>query len=329
MSRLTLLFLSLLWPGEIAVQAQQSAALELERTIPLPTVQGRIDHFSIDTKGDRLFIAALGNNSVEVLDLKVGTLLRSISGLREPQGVLYEPTTNRLYVANRNDGSLRVFDGSSFELLKTVPYGEDADNIRFDAAHETVYVGYGSGALGAVDKTGKRLADLKLDAHPESFQLEKNGPRIFINLPDSRKIAVLDRNTRAVIATWHTGGPQANYPMALDEEHHRLFVVCRSPARLVVLDTATGNIVQSLPTVGDSDDIFYDPTRSRLYAIGGEGAIAVIQQESPDRYRELTRIKTRKGARTGFLSPDFRRLYVAARRDGGNLAAIFVYKTQP
>jgi len=312
-----------------AASAQSALPLRLEKTILMPAVQGRIDHMSIDTKNERLFVAALGNNTLEVIDLQAGKLANSIPGLNEPQGVLYVPALDRLYVANAKDGTVRIFDGSSFKLLKNVSYGDDADNIRFDSVSGKVYIGYGSGALGAIDKEGGKTADIKLDAHPESFQLEKNGPRIFVNLPHSQKIAVVDRKTGAVIATWNTGGPQANYPMAFDEANHRLFVVCRSPARLIVLDTNTGKIVQSLPTSGDCDDVFYDQARTRVYAVGGEGAISVFQQESLDHYKELASIKTVKGARTGFFSPELGRLYVAARRQGAEPAAIRVYEVQP
>ncbi|MDQ6758857.1 MAG: YncE family protein, partial [Acidobacteriota bacterium] len=286
------------------------------------------DHLSIDTKQQRLFVAALGNNTVEVIDLKAGKLAHSMPGLSEPQGVLYVPAVDRLFVANAKDGTVRMFDGTSFKLLKTISYGEDADNLRLDSASGTVYVGYGSGALGAIDKDGGKIGDIRLDAHPESFQLEKEGPRIFVNLPKSRKIAVVNRKTGAVTATWNTGGPQQNYPMALDEANHRLFVVCRSPARLVVLDTNSGKIIQTLPASGDCDDVFYDQARTRLYATGGDGAISVFQQDNADHYTEVATIKTVRGARTGFFSPELGRLYVAARRQGAQPAAIRVYEAQ-
>ena len=305
--------------------AQPGAPLRLEKTISLPNVQGRIDHMSIDTKNGRLFVAALGNNTLEVIDLKAGKSVHSITGLNEPQGVLYLPAVDRLYVANGKDGSVRIFDGTSFKLLKSVSYGDDADNLRYDAGQDTVYVGYGSGAMGAFDKDGAKIADIKLDAHPESFQLEKNGPRMFVNVPKAQKISVVDRKARAVVASWTTGGPTANYPMTLDEPNHRLFVVCRFPARLVVLDTSTGKVVQSLPTAGDCDDVFYDSKRKRIYASGGEGAISVYQQRDADHYQEIAKIDTVKGARTSFFSPDLDKFYVAVRRQGSKPAEIRVY----
>ncbi len=309
-------------------QAQPSEPLRLAGTIPLPQVEGRIDHLSIDVKGQRLFVAALGNNTIEVIDVKNGKRLYSIPGLQEPQGLVYVPDTNRLFAANGGDGSLRIFDGRSFQLLKTIPWGEDADNVRYDPRRDRIYVGYGSGALGVMDKEGDKIGVIPLDAHPESFQLETTGSRIFVNLPGSRKIAVVDRETRKVIATWTTGGPQSNYPMALDEADHRMFVVCRSPARMVVLDTLNGEVVETVGAVGDCDDVFYDSARKRIYAIGGEGAISVFQQLTVDHYNELAKIGTAKGARTGWFSPDLRRLFVAGRRDGTRPAEIRIYEVQ-
>lgn len=304
---------------------QTSQPLRLEKTIPLPDVQGRIDHMSVDVKGQRLFVSALGNNTVEVIDTKAGKRVKSIGGLQEPQGVLYVPATDRLYVANSKDSSIRVFDGSSYAPLKTLEYGDDADNLRYDSDHKRIYVGYGGGALGEIDEESNKVGEIKLDAHPESFQLEKDSPRIYVNLPKSRKIAVLDRETRAIVATWPLGTTLANYPMALDQADHRLFVITRFPARLLVFDTTTGKTVQRLPAVGDCDDVFYDQIGKRIYASGGEGAISVFEQQDPDHYKESARIPTVKGARTSFFSPDLGRLFLAVRRQGADAAAIRVF----
>lgn len=309
--------------------AQVSPPLHLERTIELPGVQGRIDHMSLDLPGQRLFIAALGNNTVEVVDLKAGKRVNTISGLKEPQGVLYVPTADRLYVANGEDGSVRIFDGTSLKLLKTIEYGDDADNLRYDSSKQHIYVGYGSGGLGEFDTVGQKIGDTKLDAHPESFQLEKNGSRIYVNLPKSLKVAVVDREKHTVVAKWRTGTSIANYPMALDEADHRLFVVTRYPARLMVFNAETGKITQSLPVAGDCDDVFYDQSRKRIYASGGEGAISVFEQQSPGQYKELARITTVKGARTSFFSPELGRLYLAVRREGSEPAKIQVFSLNP
>lgn len=308
--------------------AESNEPLRLEKTIPLPDVKGRIDHMSIDVKNQRLFMAALGNNTVEVIDVAHGKRIHSIPGLHEPQGVLYLPDVNRLYVANGDDGTVRIFDGSSYEPIKAVGLGDDADNVRFDAATKHVYVGYGSGALAVLNEDGTKLAEIGLDAHPESFQLEKNGPRLFVNLPKSRRVAVVNRPKGSVVANWRTGGAFSNYPMALDENDRRLFIVCRLPARLLVLDTSTGRVVENLPVIGDSDDVFYDGARKRIYATGGEGGISVYQQENADHYKEIAKIPTVKGARTSFFSSDLNKLFVAARAQGSEPAAIRVYSTQ-
>jgi DNA-binding beta-propeller fold protein YncE len=308
---------------------QTAAPLKLEQTIELPDVQGRIDHMSIDVAGQRLFVSALGNNTLEVVDLKAGKRAHSISGLKEPQGALYIATKNRLFVASDKDGTVKVFDGTSFQLLKTVEYGDDADNLRYDSARDRVYVGFGSGALGEMDSVGQKIAETKLDAHPESFQLEKGSSRIYMNLPGSRKIAVVDREAHSVVTSWGMGLTLGNYAMALDEADHRLFVVSRAPARLVVMDTATGKVVQKLAAVGDCDDIFFDQTHKRIYATGGEGAISVFEQQDADHYREMARVPTVKGARTSFFSPDLSRLYVAVRRQGSSPAAIQVFSVVP
>ncbi|MCU1247546.1 MAG: hypothetical protein JWQ49_575, partial [Edaphobacter sp.] len=285
-----------------------SEPLKLEATIPMAEVQGRIDHLSIDVKGQRLFVAAPGNNSLEIVDLKENKLVHTINGLAEPQGVAYSPASNRVFVANGKDGSVRAFNATTWKMVKSIPYGDDADNLRLDSNTGHIWVGYGGGALGELDQEGTKLADIKLDAHPESFQLEKNGSRIFVNLPRSRKIAVADRKTRAIVESWGTGGPLANYPMALDQQNHRLFVVTRFPARLIVLDTVQGKRIASLSAIGDCDDVFYDEQRHRIYAIGGEGGISVFQQRDSDHYDEIGRIKTVSGARTGFFSAELDKL---------------------
>ena len=313
----------------VPARGQVGKALRIEKTIEMPEVQGRIDHMSLDAKRERLFVSALGNGSVEVFDIKAGKRIKSIGQMPQPQGVLYVPETNRLYVANDGDGSVRIFDADSYRMFKKLDYGEDADNLRYDPLYRRIYVGYGSGALGEMDGKGDKVAGIALDAHPESFQLEPDSPRTYVNLPNSRKIAVLDRERRAILSTWNTDRAFANYAMALNESEHRLFVVTREPARLLVFDTTTGKIMQELPAVGDCDDLFYDHRRKRVYASGGEGAISVFTETDPDHYREEERVSTRKGARTSFFSSELDRLFLAVRRQGEQPAAIQVFAPEP
>ncbi|HTC94513.1 MAG TPA: YncE family protein [Terriglobales bacterium] len=308
--------------------AQQSAPLRLEKTIPLPNIEGRIDHMAADVENQRLFVAALGNNTVEVVDIKSGKVVQTIGGLAEPQGIVYQPEKKLLWIANGEDGTVRIFDAQTWKLVRSIPLGGDADNIRRDAASQRIYVGYGSGGLAGFDAQENKVADIKLDAHPESFQLEKNGSRIFVNLPNSKKIAVIDRAKSAVIASWATDDAASNFPMALDEAEadSRLFVVCRRPAVLLVLDTKSGDVVAKLPAIGDSDDVFYDSKRKRIYASGGEGAIFVYQQQDPGHYSKIAQIGTVKGARTSLFVPELDRLFLAVRREGQNAASIQVYE---
>jgi DNA-binding beta-propeller fold protein YncE len=311
-------------------QAQDAMPLRLVQTIPLPSVEGRIDHMAVDIKGQRLFIAALGNNTVEVLDLGAGKRIRTITGLHEPQGVGFIPEFNKIFVANAKTGACEAFDGSSFKSIKSIKFSDDADNIRYDAAARRVYVGYGSGGLGIIDgATGDQLGAIKLDGHPEAFQLEKSGPRIFVNIPTSQKIVVVDREKRASITAWPTAGAMANFAMALDETHHRLFVGFRKPPRVVVFDTGSGKEVASLESPGDADDIFYDSSRGRVYISGGEGFLGIFQQDDPDDYKSIAKIPTATGARTSLFVPELSRLYLAVPHRGTQKAEVRVYEAQP
>lgn len=218
-----------------------------------------------------------------------------------------------------------MFDGQNFNQLWTHSLGDDADNIRRDSSTGHMLVGYGSGGIAVFDADGKQLADTKLDAHPESFQLESAGSRIFVNLPQSHKIAVIDRSSSRAVATWATDGASANFPMALDQADNRILVVCRNPAVLLVIDAASGRIIQKLPTVGDSDDLFYDSTLRRIYVSGGEGAISIYQQEGADRYSPIAQLTTTSGARTSLFVPSLNRLFLAVREHEGKTAAIEVF----
>lgn len=325
---LTILFGTLAFVA--APQAAERSPLRLVQTIALPGVEGRIDHMAVDVQGKRLFVAALGNNTLEVLDLSAHKWVTRIAGLKEPQGIYFVPGENKLFVANGNDGTLKIFDGTSFQPLATERFSSDADNVRYDAVRNQVYVGYGSGALGIVDAaTGRKLADIPLPGHPESFRLEESGARIFVNVPDANHIiAVLDRVKRSTVATW-TLEAQANFPMALDEADHRLMVVTRKPARLVVLDSLSGKMVAGEPAVGDADDIFYDAAHRRVYISGGEGFIDVFEQRDPDHYAPMAKIPTAAGARTSFLVPEFHHLYLAVPHRGNQPAEIRVYDVRP
>src|SRR5438552_4246080 len=293
MKNITTLCLAALICGSLALSQDQPGAPEkgpllLVQEIPLPNVGGRIDHFTFDPKRKRVIGAALGNNTVEVVDTFAGRDVHSITGAAAPQGVVYVSELNRLFVANGTDGKLRVYDGDTFKLLNTIDIGEDADNVRYDPSEKRVYVAYGGdeeGGIAVIDAaSGKRLDDVaKVDAHPESFQIATSKPVIYANVATKAKVVVIDRNTHTV-TDWPLKTGKANYPMALDEADHRLFVVTRKPAQLVVLDTENGTTIASVPCVADSDDVYYDTGRKRIYALGGEGFVSVIQKTDADHY---------------------------------------------
>lgn len=321
--------LAILAAGLPSVRGAEPEPLKLIQTLPMPGVSGRMDHFACDVAAQRLVVAALGNDTAEVFDLTKGARVASIPALSKPQGVLVLSELGRMFIANGSDGSLRAFAAESFKPMMQIDGLDDADNVRFDASDRLVYVGFGDGALGVIDPTTVRLLQrISLAAHPESFQLEKIGRKIFVNVPDARQIAVVDRDKKAVVATWPTEQWQANFPMALDEANHRLFVGCRSPARLLIIDTANGKRVADLEISGDTDDVFYDAKRQRIYASCGAGFIDVVQCRTGDRYERIAHLSTRDGARTAFFSPELDRLYLAVPRRIGHEAEIRVYQPQ-
>jgi DNA-binding beta-propeller fold protein YncE len=310
------------------LNADAQTALQLVRTIPLSGVDGRIDHMAADTQGQRLFMAALGNDTVEAMDVETGKRLQTIGGCSEPQGLVFLPKLNRLFVANGGSDELKIYDGEKFQLLKTIGSLSDADNARFDAAGNRVDVGFGRGALAVVDTNGVQVATIPLDGHPESFQLEQTGNRIYVNVPGDRSIAVIDRVRQKVVAKWRLEEAHSNFPMALDEANHRLFIGCRSPARLLVLDTTSGKTVAKVEISGDTDDVFFDAKRNRLYISCGEGFLDVIQRSAGGHYERIAHEPTRGGARTCFYSPESDRLYLAVPKSWGQDAEIRIYQPQ-
>jgi DNA-binding beta-propeller fold protein YncE len=316
---------------------QESQVLSLAAHIPLPNVQGRIDHFSVDVKGQRLFVAAVGNHTLEVIDLKSGKQVHTITDLAEPQGVYFDASTNRLFVACGLDGVTKIFDGTSFKTIATVKFPDDADNIRYDSRSKQVIVGYagakwlrkreeGAGGLGFIDLEGKKVSDIVVDAHPESFRLEQIGSRLFVNVPDKKEIEVIDLVKHTVLARWPLLSEENNFPMALDETHHRLFVGCWKPPRLLVFDTETGKEVAAGEIAGSTDDLFYDAERGRVYVLTSQGYLEVFQQKDPDHYDRIARYPTPPRTQTGLFVPEFGKLFVAVPRQGAQSAEVRVYQ---
>lgn len=334
MKTLAILCLAVGFPASLVVaqdqpNATKGASLLLVQEIPLPNVGGRIDHFTFDAKRKRVIGAALGNNTVEIVDTFSGRDIHSIAGAAAPQGVVYVAEFDKLFVANGTDGKLRIYSGDSFKTLNTLEIGEDADNVRYDPAEKRVYVAYGGdeeGGIAAIDAASeKRLEDVaKLDAHPESFQIAASKPFIYANIATKAKVVLIDKTTHKV-TDWPLKSGKANYPMALDEADHRIFVVTRKPAQLVVLDSDSGAMVTSIPCVNDSDDVYYDAGRKRIYAPGGEGFISIIQQIDADHYQSIAKIPTTVGARTGLWYEKRDRFYLAVPATSKQGASLWVY----
>ncbi len=309
-------------------QPAELAALVLETKIPLGTVAGRIDHLAIDLEHHRLFVAELGNNTVGVVDLDTKTVVHRISGLSEPQGVAYVPASGTLYIANGGDGMVRIYRGPDYAPAGQIALGSDADNIRIDPETGKLLVGYGGGALAVLDPaTNQKIASYPLKAHPESFQIEPKSNRIFVNLPSANAIAVLDRATGKVLASWpmRHGG---NFAMTLDRDNARLFTVFRSPPKLTGFSFESGAVAADVDVCGDSDDVFLDAKRGRLYASCGAGFVDVFDAQALPP-RRLAHVVSVEGARTSLFVPQHDRLYLAVRASAGQGAAIWVFRPSP
>jgi DNA-binding beta-propeller fold protein YncE len=343
----------LLLPGVAFGQA--SPALQLTTRIALTNVDGRMDHMGVDLAGQRLFAAAFDNHTLQVIDLQAGRQISVIANLDEPQAAYYDPATKRLFVTSGGDGTVKIFDGGTLRLLQTVKLTADVDNVRYDARGKHVIVGYGGekslygqatrqqgdGALAILDLAGKKVMEIPTDAHPESFQLEQTGTRVFINVPDKKEIQVSDLASGKTLAHWPLATCVDNFPMTLDEAHHRLMVACRGPSNLLVLDTQTGKPVASVPLDSGlfSDDLFYDQSKSRIYVVGrttgadpralAPGLVEIFQQKDSDHYEKVGTVPTGWGAQTGFFVPAQGKLYVATRRQqGGPGGEILVFETK-
>ena len=329
---LFLLIMALLLPlvaTPSGAQTTETPILNLEAKILLGEVKGRIDHMALDPLRNRLFVAELENNSVGIVDLKERKLVHVITGLSEPQGVGYEPSSDTLYVANGGDGSVRLFRGADYVETGRIDLGDDADNVRIDPDTKHVLVGYGAGAIATIDPARRtKIADFRLPAHPEGFQLDHKNNQVLVNLPRARAIAVLDGVSGQRKALWPMKESGANFPMAVDEDAQRVLVAFRAPGRLAVFSARDGESVASVELCGDADDLFVDAKRGRVYVSCGEGFIDVFDARAGD-YRRLSRVPTVRGARTSYFIPSVDRLFLAVRAASLEPAAVWVYRPVP
>jgi DNA-binding beta-propeller fold protein YncE len=319
-------------PAQAQPKEREAPPLRLVQEIPLPGVQGRLDHFTIDPKRKRVIFSGLGNDSVQVVDAFAGRMIHQIDGLAQPQGTLYVPETDTLYVANAADGHVNIYNGTTFALIKRIDFGagSDPDNLRYDEVAKKIYLGYGEGAIAVIDAaTNEHVGkDFTFKGHPEGFQLEKSGPHIFVNIADEKIIKVIDRTTGQMTEWKLPTGHAANFPMTLDAADRRLIIGTRKPSRMTVFNMDTGAVVASLPATGDMDDLWYDADRKRIYVAGGEGFISVFQQTDPNHYKDMGKFESALGTRTGTWYVKRDRLYVAAPPAKGLGARLLVFEAQ-
>lgn len=322
--------------------AAESGPLVLKAIVPLPDAKGRMDHMSVDLKGHRVFVSEIGNGGVEAIDTVTDQPLHMLTGFGEPQGNYFISATNRLFVASGDDGTVKIFDGTSYKLVATAKFTSDADDLRLDPRTHHVIVGYSGqkfrggkavsmpggdsdGALGYVASDGNHEALLPVDAHPEAFEIEKDGTHVFVNVPDHHEIEVGDLAKHQVIARWRVSCTD-NFPMALDEPDHRLFIGCRIPPTAQVIDTETGKLVASVDIPAASDDMFYDAARKRIYVLGGQGFVDVIAQKDRDRYTRMARVRAQVGSRTGLFVPQLNELFVAISQSADYVPELLVFE---
>jgi DNA-binding beta-propeller fold protein YncE len=299
--------------------------LSFSSKIILQNVNGRMDHIAYDSTGHLAFIAALGNNTVEIADIGTGKIVHTITGMHEPQGVAYIPSQKKLAVANGGNGNCIFFDAPSFTQLNVVRLKNDVDNIRYDAGSQLLYVGHGSGAIAVIDPNSMKLvADIQLDGHPESFQVSKAHNRMYINVPGADEVEVMSLSNNKIMEKWKNKIASSNFPMALDDQGNRLFIGYRSPARLIMVNTSTGETLSVVECSGDADDIFYNSSDSLVFVSAGKGFVDVFKA-GKNKLLPISHIKTKSGARTSLLLKAEKKFLLAVPARGENPAALWIY----
>jgi hypothetical protein len=340
----------LLFGGLFPVHGEQSSALQLVQTIPLPGVKGRLDHMAVDLEKKRLFVAAVANGTIEVLDLDAGKLINSIPGIKDAQDALFlGGDFNKLYVSSL-DGTLRIFQGETFRLVQALKLEPDPNRLLYDPATDLIYFGYGGqnagfdayarvGVLQAAKgaRSDQFIADMIAPTfrpgHLAEMAMDDDGKLLVC---DSRAdlIFQFDTRKRELLKSWPAHGDGAG-DMSLDRVHHRLFVGTRIPPEMTVYDSVSGKEIVSLPGPETMDGVHYDLEFNRIYVSGGRwygtpeaspGWVYVYQQRDADHYESISKVKTRPGSGTSLLVPRLNRLYVASQAIGAQEAAVLVFK---
>jgi DNA-binding beta-propeller fold protein YncE len=316
-----------------SINAADQPPLERVQTIALKGPVGGLDHLAVDAKRGRLFVANTVNNSLDIVDLKAGKLIKQVPGQGRIRGIDYSPDVDKIFVGNGTGGVCNTIDGQSYELVKSVPLGDDADNVRYNPRTQRIYVVHVDRELSVIDANDYTVrSPIALPTNLGAFKLEAGRPRMYVNAKEGN-VVMIDTEKDEVIGRFPVAPAGTNAAVAIDEPNHRLFIGCRKNSALVVMDSDSGKIVASVPIPGDVDDLSFDARQGRIYASCGEGAIAVIRQIDADRYESLGTITTVKRARTSIFNPETGELYLAvprlAERADQTQPEVWVYRARP
>ena len=296
----------------------------------MPDVKGPFGRMAVDLVRNRLFIPAEESNTVVVVDMGEKKISRRLEGLTGPRSVIHLPGIDMIAVSCAGDGKVHVLDGSGLTETRSVEIGKDPGAMVFDPSSRLIYVGYAKPAIALFDPTdGKRGKNIELVAVPEMLCMEHEGKRLFANVPIVLHVAVIDREKNLPTTTWLVRGARGNRALALDELHQRLFVGCREPGAVVVLDSTSGKAIAKIDVGKDCDSVWHDPVGSRLYASSGDGTISIIRQDSPDKYERIAQTSTAKGAGSSFWVKETRTIYVPIPGEDGKPAELRAYKVAP
>ena len=302
-------------------------SLSLQNTINLPNVHERIDHMDFDSKTNRLFVGALENDSLEIIDAKQGKIIKSIKNLGGPQGVVYVEQYSTIYVSCRNNGDLVAIDSNTYLPRNKISFSDEADNLHYLKSSDELLLGYGNGGLAIVDPSDLSVkGKVELDGHPEGIVGEEDGNLVYVNVPGSDTVYTIDRKTYKIVEKNKSNGVSSNFPIALNEKEDVLAYYTRVPNQVVFMNPKTGTLLRTYSGTSDVDDMFFEPKTGFLYLIGGNGRVEVVSLDKDKEVRLVSKTITGSGARTGLLSTDSSQLFVAVPEKNGESAKILIFR---
>jgi len=299
-------------------------------------VANHFDHLTPDLKNNRLFVVPEDNKSIEVYNIRTGKFVHSIKGIGVGHSVVYRADIDRIFVTDGSDGDVKIFNGTTYELLKSVKLLADSDATGYDPVTHFLYIA--DGGLDAKlnytfleivnTDTGEKVGQIKIDSNRlEAMVVEKSGSRLFLNMTEKNSIGVIDRKKQAVAAVWPLSGCKVNASVAIDEKNHRLFAACRD-GNMNVLDSDTGKVLQNLPISTGVDDMVFDPASQRVYVAAGEGFVNIYKEIDPDHFQAIGKVPTGPLGKTGLLVPSLNEYFVAVPPHGAKCAEVMVFAVQ-